>query len=109
VVRRYAEKIFGPVRDRIDINQAFLPLRKAYLKKAMLQRTESSAAVAECVLEARDQATPGDWQAVAGRPMVKFLVPTCAVICRFATACRPSTKQSTGAGSAPVASTRCSD
>jgi magnesium chelatase family protein len=55
VVRRYAEKISGPVRDRIDINQAFLPLRKAYLKKAMLQPAESSAAVAERVLEARDR------------------------------------------------------
>ena len=55
VVRRYAEKISGPVRDRIDINQAFLPLRKAYLKKATLQYAESSAAVAERVLEARDR------------------------------------------------------
>jgi magnesium chelatase family protein len=40
VVRRYAEKISGPIRDRIDINQAYLPLRKAYLKKATLQRAE---------------------------------------------------------------------
>src|SRR4029453_16602329 len=55
VVRRYAEKISGPVRDRIDINQAFLPLRKAYLKKTTMQRAESSAAVAERVLEARDR------------------------------------------------------
>jgi len=54
VVRRYAEKISGPIRDRIDINQAFLPLRKAYLKAAR-QRTESSAVVAERVLEARDR------------------------------------------------------
>ena len=54
VVRRYAEKISGPIRDRIDINQAFLPLRRAYLKTT-LQRTESSAAVAERVLEARDR------------------------------------------------------
>jgi magnesium chelatase family protein len=54
VVRRYAEKISGPIRDRIDINQAFLPLRKAYLK-ATLQRVESSAVVAERVLEARDR------------------------------------------------------
>jgi magnesium chelatase family protein len=52
VVRRYAEKIPGPTRDRIDINQAFLPMRKAYLK-ATLQSAESSAAVAERVLEAR--------------------------------------------------------
>jgi magnesium chelatase family protein len=54
VVRRYAEKISGPIRDRVDINQAFLPLRKAYLK-ATLQRVESSAVVAARVLEARDR------------------------------------------------------
>ena len=54
VVRRYAEKISGPIRDRIDISQAFLPLRKAYLKAA-LQRSESSALVAERVREARDR------------------------------------------------------
>lgn len=65
VVRRYAEKISGPIRDRIDINQAFLPLRKAYLK-ATLQRPESSAAVAERVREARDRQrrrlTGSGWQ-----------------------------------------------
>jgi magnesium chelatase family protein len=54
VLRRYAEKISGPIRDRIDINQAFFPLRKAYLKAA-LQRAESSVVVAERVLEARDR------------------------------------------------------
>jgi len=54
VVRRYAEKISGPIRDRIDINQAFLPLRKAYLK-ATLQQAESSAMVAERVLQAHDR------------------------------------------------------
>jgi magnesium chelatase family protein len=53
-VRRYADKISGPIRDRIDINQAFLPLRKAYLKAA-LQRTEASAVVAERVAEARER------------------------------------------------------
>jgi predicted ATPase with chaperone activity len=46
------EKISGPIRDRIDINQAFLPLRRAYLKAA-LQRAESSAVVAARVMEAR--------------------------------------------------------
>ena len=54
VVRRYAAKVSGPIRDRIDINQAFLPLRKAFLKAA-LQSTESSAVVAQRVLEARDR------------------------------------------------------
>jgi len=54
VVRRYAEKISGPIRDRIDINQAFLPLRKAFMKAA-LQNGETSAAVADRVREARDR------------------------------------------------------
>jgi magnesium chelatase family protein len=54
VVRRYAEKISGPIRDRIDVNQAFLPLRKAFLKAA-LQSGESSAVVADRVREARER------------------------------------------------------
>ena len=54
VVRRYAEKISGPIRDRIDINQAFLPLRKAFMKAA-LQNGETSAAVAARVREARER------------------------------------------------------
>ncbi|WP_375422798.1 YifB family Mg chelatase-like AAA ATPase [uncultured Friedmanniella sp.] len=51
-VRRYGERISGPIRDRIDISCIFLPMRKAYLKAAM-QRTESSATVAARVAEAR--------------------------------------------------------
>jgi magnesium chelatase family protein len=51
-VRRYADKISGPVRDRIDIQQGFVPMRKAFLRAAAL-RVESSAAVALRVLEAR--------------------------------------------------------
>jgi magnesium chelatase family protein len=54
MVRRYAAKVSGPIRDRIDVNQAFLPLRKAFLKAA-LECAESSAVVAERVLEARDR------------------------------------------------------
>jgi magnesium chelatase family protein len=53
-VRRYAEKISGPIRDRIDINQAFLPLRKAYLRAA-LQGSETSSVVADRVAEARQR------------------------------------------------------
>jgi magnesium chelatase family protein len=53
-VRRYAEKISRPIRDRIDINQTFLPLRKAFLKAA-LQRSEASSVVAERVAEARER------------------------------------------------------
>ena len=53
-VRRYADKISGPVRDRIDIQQAFLPMKKAFLRAA-IQRVEPSATVAARVLEARDR------------------------------------------------------
>jgi magnesium chelatase family protein len=53
-VRRYADKISRPIRDRIDINQAFLPLRKAFLKAA-LQRSETSSVVAQRVAEARER------------------------------------------------------
>ena len=52
-VRRYAEKISGPVRDRVDIVQAFLPLRRSQLKAA--SDGESSARVAARVREARDR------------------------------------------------------
>jgi magnesium chelatase family protein len=51
-VRRYADKISGPVRDRIDIQQAFLPTKKAFLRAA-LGRLETSAVVAERVAAAR--------------------------------------------------------
>lgn len=54
-IRRYADKISGPVRDRIDIQQAFRPTRKALLRSA-LQHVESTATVAGRVLEARARA-----------------------------------------------------
>lgn len=53
-VRRYAEKISTPIRDRIDINQAFLPMRRGFLKAA-LQSCEPSAVVAARVAEARER------------------------------------------------------
>ena len=52
-VRRYAEKISGPVRDRVDIAQAFLPLRRSHLKAAV--DGEPSGRVAARVAEARDR------------------------------------------------------
>jgi magnesium chelatase family protein len=51
-VRRYADKISGPVRDRIDIHQGLLPMKKAFLRAA-LHRTETSAVVSARVAEAR--------------------------------------------------------
>lgn len=53
-VRRYADKISGPIRDRLDIRQTFLPIKKAFLRAA-LERAEPSAVVAERVLAARDR------------------------------------------------------
>lgn len=52
-VRRYADKISGPIRDRLDIQQAFLPMKKAFLRVAAAQAAESSAAVAARVVDAR--------------------------------------------------------
>jgi magnesium chelatase family protein len=51
-IRRYHDKISGPIRDRIDIVQAFRPLRKAFLTSG-LGEAESSAVVAARVAEAR--------------------------------------------------------
>jgi magnesium chelatase family protein len=51
-VRRYAERVSGPVFDRIDIHQHLRPLRRAFLKQAAAL-AEPSAAVAGRVLEAR--------------------------------------------------------
>lgn len=54
-IRRYATKISPPIRDRIDIVQAFLPLSKAFLKAAAKQPSEPSAAVAARVADARER------------------------------------------------------
>ncbi|MFC7626056.1 YifB family Mg chelatase-like AAA ATPase [Microlunatus sp. GCM10028923] len=51
-IRRYADRVSGPIRDRLDIQQGLRPLRKAYLRAA-LARTESTAVVAARVHEAR--------------------------------------------------------
>ena len=52
-IRRYANKISLPIRDRIDIVQAFMPLGKAFLKVAAKQPSEASGVVAGRVAEAR--------------------------------------------------------
>ncbi len=56
-IRRYANKISLPIRDRIDIVQAFVPLSNAYLKVAAKQPSEASAVVAGRVAEARARQT----------------------------------------------------
>lgn len=53
-VRRYAERISGPIMDRIDVQVQFTPLRKAFLRAAA-ESVESSAVVSARVLEARDR------------------------------------------------------
>ncbi len=51
-IRRYSDRISGPIRDRIDIQQVLRPMKKTYLKAALAQ-TESTSVVAERVAEAR--------------------------------------------------------
>lgn len=52
-VRRYGEKLSGPILDRVDIQQRFLPMRRSALAVAAATPGESSAVVAARVLEAR--------------------------------------------------------
>lgn len=51
-IRRYADRVSGPIRDRLDIQQVMRPMRKAYLRAALAQ-TESTAVVAGRIAEAR--------------------------------------------------------
>ena len=51
-VRRYAERISGPILDRIDIHHHLAPMSRAYLKAAQVS-TEATNAVAARVAEAR--------------------------------------------------------
>ena len=54
-VRRYRERLSGPILDRIDISQELRPLKKSFLRTAG-RLGEPSAAVADRVLLARDRA-----------------------------------------------------
>ena len=51
-VRRYQERLSGPILDRIDIRHQMLPLKRAFLGETVDQ-PESSASVLGRVLEAR--------------------------------------------------------
>ncbi len=53
-VRRYGERISGPILDRIDIRHQLRPMSRSYLKAA-LGGGEPSAAVATRVAEARER------------------------------------------------------
>ncbi len=53
-IRRYSERLSGPIRDRIDITQPLRPIRKSFLQDS-LQAAEPSAAVAVRVAEARQR------------------------------------------------------
>ncbi len=80
-VRRYRDRVSGPIRDRIDIQLVLLPMKRAFLKAALAQ-AETSSVVAERVLGARETAGASasrhrlDDQR-GGRP-----VPTCGLGCR---------------------------
>ena len=53
-VRRYGERVSGPILDRVDIHQVLRPLPKSLLKLAR-EGGEASAAVAARVLAARER------------------------------------------------------
>lgn len=53
-VRRYAERVSGPILDRVDIHQHLRPLRKSFLAAA-LRASEPSRAVAERIRAARER------------------------------------------------------
>ena len=52
-VRRYAERISGPILDRVDIVQHLRPVRKAYLRDA--GKAEDSATVGARIRDARER------------------------------------------------------
>ncbi|WP_114561488.1 YifB family Mg chelatase-like AAA ATPase [Desertihabitans aurantiacus] len=53
-VRRYAERISGPILDRVDISTTLAPLRRAYLRGGV-EPGEPTAVVGARVLEARER------------------------------------------------------
>jgi magnesium chelatase family protein len=54
VIRRYAERVSGPILDRVDIHQHMRPLRASFLRAAM-KSAEGSRVIAERVLAARQR------------------------------------------------------
>ena len=52
VVRRYRERISGPIMDRVDIHQQLMPVRRSLVGE---ERAESSATVLARVIEARER------------------------------------------------------
>lgn len=55
VVRRYRDRVSGPILDRIDIQHTLKQMSQSYLRKAARVAAESSAAVLERVAAARDR------------------------------------------------------
>ncbi|MEA5119603.1 MAG: YifB family Mg chelatase-like AAA ATPase, partial [Propionicimonas sp.] len=53
-IRRYGQKVSGPILDRVDIHQHLAPMRKAFLAAA-LRTAESSQVVAGRVRAARER------------------------------------------------------
>lgn len=54
-VRRYRDRLSGPILDRIDVQVAMRPVRAAYLRTAGRQPEETSQEVAARVAEARQR------------------------------------------------------
>ncbi|MDO5499602.1 MAG: YifB family Mg chelatase-like AAA ATPase [Propionibacteriaceae bacterium] len=54
-IRRYRERVSGPVLDRIDIHQNLQPLKRSHAQAAALISAESTEVVAARVREARER------------------------------------------------------
>ena len=96
-VRRYADKISGPVRDRVDIAQAFLPLRRSHLKAA---GTDGGALGARRRPGRRGAGAAAEPAARArrGGRTGRFRARTCAAGCRRRTGPSWPGTRSTGGG-----------
>lgn len=53
VVRRYRERVSGPILDRVDMQQSLMPMTQSHLRKAVRMTAEPSEVVRARVAEAR--------------------------------------------------------
>ncbi len=54
-VRRYRERVSGPILDRVDMQQTLMPMTQSHLRKAVRLTAESSEVVRARVAEARER------------------------------------------------------
>lgn len=79
-VRRYRDRLSGPILDRIDVRLALSPLRQGLLREALAEQRESSTVIAGRVAEARERqrrrlgATPWRTNAEVSGPWLRTML-----------------------------------